>query len=73
MTEAECKVETIKHIERVRHYLRIVTDRLTSRGVMYGIRWCNIFNYFFCRYWRNIKVDHCSRIKYLEMLKGLMA
>ena len=35
MTEAECKVETIKHIERVRHYLRIVTDRLTSRGVMH--------------------------------------
>ena len=33
MTEAECKVETIKHIERVRHYLRIITDKLTSRGV----------------------------------------
>ena len=33
MTEAECKVETIKHIERVRHYLRIITDKLTSRGI----------------------------------------
>lgn len=33
MTEAECKVETIKHIERVRYYLRIITDKLTSRGV----------------------------------------
>lgn len=33
MTKAECKVETIKHIERVRHYLRIITDKLTSRGI----------------------------------------
>lgn len=33
MTEAECKVETIKHIERVRYYLRIITDKLTTRGV----------------------------------------
>lgn len=35
MTEAECKVETMKHIERVRHYLRIMTDKLTTRGVMH--------------------------------------
>ena len=33
MTQAECKVETIKHIERVRYYLRIMTDKLTNRGV----------------------------------------
>ena len=33
MTEAECKVETFKHIERVRYYLRIITDKLTSRGI----------------------------------------
>ena len=33
MTEAECKVETLKHIERVRYYLRIITDKLTSRGI----------------------------------------
>ena len=33
MTEAECKVETIKHIERVRYYLRIITDKLTTRGI----------------------------------------
>lgn len=35
MTEAECKVDTIKHIERVRHYIRIITDKLTTRGVMH--------------------------------------
>lgn len=35
MTEAECKVETMKHIERVRHYLRIMTDKLTTRGIMH--------------------------------------
>lgn len=35
MTEAECKVETIKHIERVRHYLRIMTDKLTTRDVVH--------------------------------------
>lgn len=35
MTQAECKVETIKHIEKVRQYLRIMTDRLTTRGIMH--------------------------------------
>lgn len=35
MTQAECKVETIKHIEKVRQYLRIMTDRLTTRGVIH--------------------------------------
>ena len=33
MTVAECKVETIKHIECVRKYIRIFTDSLTTRGV----------------------------------------
>lgn len=33
MTIAECQVETQKHIERVRYYLRMFTDKLTSRGV----------------------------------------
>ena len=33
MTIAECQVETIKHIERVRHYIRLFTDKLTTRGV----------------------------------------
>ena len=33
MTEAECRVDTIKHIEKVRHYIRIITDKLTTRGV----------------------------------------
>ena len=33
MTTAECQVETMKHIEKVRKYLRIFTDKLTARGV----------------------------------------
>lgn len=33
MTNAECQVETQKHIEIVRKYLRLVTDKLTTRGV----------------------------------------
>lgn len=33
MTEAECQVETIKHIESVRKYIRVITDMLTTRGV----------------------------------------
>ena len=33
MTIAECKVETQKHIEKVRKYIRIITDKLTTRGV----------------------------------------
>lgn len=33
MTVAECQVETQKHIERVRRYIRFFTDKLTTRGV----------------------------------------
>lgn len=33
MTQAECQVETIKHIETVRKYIKIMTDMLTVRGV----------------------------------------
>lgn len=33
MTVAECQVETIRHIENVRKYIRFITDKLTTRGV----------------------------------------
>ncbi len=33
MTIDECRIETQKHIEKVRKYLRFFTDRLTTRGV----------------------------------------
>lgn len=33
MTVAECQVETIKHIEMVRKYLRVITDALVTRGI----------------------------------------
>lgn len=33
MSVDECRVETQKHIEKVRHYIRLLTDKLTSRGV----------------------------------------
>lgn len=33
MTTSECWVETQKHIERVRFYIRKFTDALTTRGV----------------------------------------
>lgn len=33
MTIAECQVETQRHIERVRHYIKFFTDRLTQRGI----------------------------------------
>lgn len=33
MTIAECQVETIKHIEKVRKYIRIFTDALTTRAI----------------------------------------
>jgi hypothetical protein len=33
MTIAECQVETIKHIENVRKFIRIFTDALTTRAV----------------------------------------
>lgn len=33
MTLDECRIETQKHIEKVRKYIRFFTDKLTSRGV----------------------------------------
>lgn len=33
LTVAECNVETQKHIENVRKFIRIMTDQLTQRGV----------------------------------------
>ncbi len=33
MTISECQVDTIRHIENVRRYIRFITDRLTTRGV----------------------------------------
>lgn len=33
MTIAECQVETQKHIETVRKYIRFFTNQLTQRGV----------------------------------------
>ena len=33
MSIAECKVETIDHIEEVRRYIRWFTDKLTNRGI----------------------------------------
>ena len=33
MTQSECQIETMKHIEKVRHYIRVFTDALTTRGV----------------------------------------
>lgn len=32
MTIAECQVETMKHIEKVREIIRVFTDKLTARG-----------------------------------------
>lgn len=86
MTEAECKVETFKHIERVRYYLRIITDKLTSRGISHdrtnfgavglivGVL-CTVFGLI------GVPVDIeelfkwaiIPEIQYLEMLKGLIA
>lgn len=33
MTVSECQVETQKHIEFVRQFIRFITDKLTQRGV----------------------------------------
>ena len=33
MTIAECQVETMKHIEKVRKYIRFFTDKLTCENV----------------------------------------
>lgn len=33
MTIAECQVETQKHIEKVREYIRLVSDKLATRAV----------------------------------------
>lgn len=33
MTIAECQVDTIKHIENVRKYIKLFTDKLTTRSI----------------------------------------
>lgn len=33
MTTAECQLDTIKHIENVRHFIKLITDKLTVRGI----------------------------------------
>lgn len=33
MTQAECQLETIKHIENVRKYIKLLTDMLVLRGI----------------------------------------
>ena len=33
MTSAECQVETIKHRESVRKYIRLITEMRTTRGI----------------------------------------
>lgn len=33
MTKEQCQLETIKHIENVRKFIKIFTDRLTQRGI----------------------------------------
>lgn len=33
LTTAECNIETQKHIENVRKFIRFITDNLTQRGV----------------------------------------
>ena len=33
MTVEECKLSTILHIENVRKYIKILTDKLTTRGI----------------------------------------
>ncbi len=35
MTIAECRVETQRHIDRVRKYIRFFTDKLTTRGELH--------------------------------------
>ena len=33
MNESECQLETLKHIENVRKYIKYMTDKLTERGI----------------------------------------
>ena len=33
MTISECQIETIKHIENVRKYIKLFVDKLINRGI----------------------------------------
>lgn len=33
MTTAECQLDTIKHIENVRRFIKLITDKLTNRAI----------------------------------------
>ena len=35
MTIEECKLETLDHIEKVRHYIKLCIDKLATRGIFH--------------------------------------
>ena len=59
MTLDECRVESQKHIDKVRKYIRFFTDRLTDRGEKHDASKLEDFE---CQYF----ADHTERLAQIE-------
>ena len=59
MTLDECRVETQKHIDKVRKYIRFFTDKLTSRGENHDASKLEDFE---CQYF----AEHTERLAEIE-------
>lgn len=72
MTVAECQVETMKHIEAVRKYIRFFTDRLTTRGVEHDrLKLESPEVEVFAEYTPKLATATYGSEEYNEFLKGL--
>ena len=72
MTIAECQVETIKHIENVRHFIKIFTDKLINRGIKHDK--CKLESpeiEIFTEYTPKLAEAEYDSPEYKEFLKGM--
>jgi len=72
MTLDECRVETQKHIEKVRRYIRFFTDKLTSRGVNHDVAKLESPEIeLFAEYTPKLAITEYNSEEYKQCLAGL--
>lgn len=72
MTIPECQLDTIKHIERVRHYIHYFTSRLYNRGVKHdSTKLEDPEVQLFAEYTPKLKDTVYNSEEYQQNLKGL--
>ena len=74
MTIAECQVETMKHIETVRRYIKVCTDELTERGIEHDrLKMESPEVEVFAEYTPKLADSTYGSEEYKEFLKGMSA